>query len=574
MPKSWSLFVSLACALPASGAAPYRSVDGQPADAYFGHVSYCERAGDALDPKVVRGAREEPAVVNLPLLPGDRLLTGPARRCEAQFDTGTLMRLDRATSVRLETVLARALSSHDKLTNLLLEAGRVHLLYRDYDSYEIFQVLTPTAAIKLERSAVVEIELLPDGATALRVLRGRAAVLHGPRAEKARRARLTAGTRAVVGADHALSVRTDAGEAPGDEFAAWNRDMNDRFVELHEGRSALPKPLRRYPRAVISFAERFADPYGEWVWSDLYGHAWRPHLADTDGWWPFRLGSWREVEGRMFWVPAEPWGWVPYHLGLWHWDKKRGWAWIPGSAFAPAWVAWSYCADAGYFRPLSLRDWSRAFARRHFAGWSALPCDPSFGWRSADAGGVAPAETPAPQPAAPPAPVTEEGTTSPPRWGPGRTPPELPDDGEPVGRRALRALQTGELPGSAPAPRRVAGDTGPRAGEPVPAAARRGADGPARFRDWNDDVRAARDAGGRIVYQANTVECDGCRRPLLRLDVRDGGVSARASSSNGSGSSAAGEGGGAAAAAAGPGPVDSAGPGSRGEGSQVERIKD
>jgi hypothetical protein len=72
---------------------------------------------------------------------------------------------------------------------------------------------------------------------------------------------------------------------------------------------------------------------------------------------PYYQGRWTSVQGQLFWVPSEPWGWVPYHLGIWMWNKKKGWLWIPGSVFAPAWVDWAY--HSGYFcwRPWSILDW-------------------------------------------------------------------------------------------------------------------------------------------------------------------------------------------------------------------------
>jgi hypothetical protein len=63
----------------------------------------------------------------------------------------------------------------------------------------------------------------------------------------------------------------------------------------------------------------------------------------------------------MFWVPAEPWGWVPYHLGIWMWDAKKGWMWLPGSLFAPAWAVWDFYAGFYSWRPYSLFDWMSGF---------------------------------------------------------------------------------------------------------------------------------------------------------------------------------------------------------------------
>lgn len=56
-------------------------------------------------------------------------------------------------------------------------------------------------------------------------------------------------------------------------------------------------------------------------------------------------------------MPEEPWGWVPYHLGIWQWDENKGWVWIPGSAFAPAWAMWDFYFGYYTWRPWFLYDW-------------------------------------------------------------------------------------------------------------------------------------------------------------------------------------------------------------------------
>ena len=36
----------------------------------------------------------------------------------------------------------------------------------------------------------------------------------------------------------------------------------------------------------------------------------------------------------------EPFAWVVYHYGRWGYDPNIGWFWVPGTRWAPAWVAW------------------------------------------------------------------------------------------------------------------------------------------------------------------------------------------------------------------------------------------
>lgn len=564
MRQGWLLSLSgLLVATPAFAGSNYRYVHRPEADVYFGHISYCELKHDGADPRVVRAEGEEEATVNLPLAPGNTILTTSGRRCEAQFDTGTLLRLDGDSGLRIETILAPSLTTSDKLTNLHLQTGRVHVLYRDYDSSEVFQILTPNAAVKLGRSAVIDVRLAESGETLVDVERGQASILYGPSAARTRTRKLKAGERATIGHDHELVLAASPRERSGDAFADWNREMNERFAERHEGKSALPKPIARHPRAVINFAQRFSDPYGEWIWSELYGYVWRPYLSRDEGWRPYHRGRWVPVSGRLFWVPEEPWGWVPYHLGLWHWDKKHGWVWLPGSAFAPAWVSWYTCDDVRYYRPLGLWDW-HLFGRSRYPSRYAVsyamysPFGGACGFYRfgnevsyvADAGGSPPAPSLVPSPTPP-----EEGGPTPIPSRPELPLLPLPAELEKLAKQAAVAVQRGD-PEIREAVERTSGSGGiqrrdERAGlreerpaprEEAPAAS------PVRlierFRDWNADVRAARSVGGEIVYSSvtNMVRCQDCQRPLMKADFgyrwsADRGTNSGPSDSGGSSSS-------------------------------------
>ncbi len=559
MMKSWLLpLAGLVAAAPAFAGSNYRYVHLPQDHIYFGHVSYCEPADDLA--YVLRGDAKEEATLNFPLAPGDSFVTPPGRRCEAQFDTGTIVRLDGDTTLAIETILARALSSRDRLTNLHLSQGRVQLMYRDYDGSELFQVLTPNAAVKLSRAAVVDVALGAGGETHVTVQRGSASLLYGPRAERTKTRKLKAGESASVSAEHEIALAvTTASET--DAFAAWNREMNEHFVERHAGKSPLPKPLYNYPRAVVDFAQRFSDPYGEWLWSELYGYVWRPYTSRDEGWRPYMQGRWVPVSGQLFWVPQEPWGWVPYHLGLWHWDKKHGWVWLPGSAFAPAWVSWSTCGDARYYRPLSLWDWNLAYrgARypsHSYAGyyrWDApLGLDPCGYYGGYDRRVVVVDLTSREQSVVPAAPTpADDGQTTPVRQRPEKPLLPLANELEKVASRIARSeVQEGDV--------RAAVERTRQSGSVVPSdeLARR-PDAPLalesmrdlgpRFRDWNSDVKAARSVGGHIVYSSvtNQIRCEDCSRPLIRMELdpfgawRDapGSGSQNSSSSSGGGGS-------------------------------------
>jgi len=339
----------------------YKIVNG-PDTFYFGHISYTEAKADGKDPVVIREgqAAAEAAVLNLPLGPGDTIRTTADRRCEIQFDTGTVIRLDFSTELKIETVLAQSLSSSKRLSNLTLSKGRLYVMYREYDSREMFQVLTPTAAVKMEHQTVAIIAAAADGSTDAQVKYGKASALFGPSEQSVKKEDIRKAERLMVLKDAQFRRATTIVDS---EFEVWNNEINAHFGELHAGQSTLPKPLQKLPDAVYYFAQQYGNMYGEWLWDNMYGYVWRPFLdrMDYPGWRPYYVGSWTSVGGQLYWVPDEPWGWVPYHLGIWQWDKKLGWVWLPGSMFAPAWVDWEFFFGHLGWRPWSLFDWYDGF---------------------------------------------------------------------------------------------------------------------------------------------------------------------------------------------------------------------
>jgi len=336
----------------------YRVVNG-PKDFYFGHISYVEATQEGTDPVVLREGRSVPeqAVLNLPVGPGDTVRTSADRRCEIQFDTGTVVRLDFNTAVRIETILARSLSSLEQISNLALDKGRIYVMYREYDRREIFQVLTPNAAVKMKHNSVVIITAAEDGSTETQVKYGKSQMRFGASERLLDDQAVRKGERLIVQKDSQFQL---APSIEGTAFDLWNKEVNAHFDDLHEGLSPLPKPIQRLPSAIFYFAQNYGNMYGEWLWDDMYGYVWRPFIDNGMypwGWQPYYYGQWAMTGGQMFWVPQESWGWIPYHLGIWQWDKKHGWVWLPGSMFAPAWATWDFYFGYACWRPWGLYDW-------------------------------------------------------------------------------------------------------------------------------------------------------------------------------------------------------------------------
>ncbi len=350
---------SLRSQVPSRSQSDYEYIYSPGKDIYFGYITYTEVKHDGNDPVVIREGEESPQVaeLNFPILPGDTIRTSGIRRCEIQLDTGTIIRLDLNTELKIETIMAKSLSSRRKVTNFLLNKGEMYIMYKKYNYPEIFQVITPTASTKLSHGTVALIRVVEDGSSDIQVKRGKALVLYGPGEESLESETVKKSMSLLISSEH----QAFPGEYEQNvDFELWNDDINKNFMMLHDGMSAIPKPIQRYSRAVVYFARKYSNLYGEWIWDDLYGYVWRTDFNDYypgGTWQPYYFGQWREANGQLFWVPVESWGWVPYHLGLWVWNKNRGWLWIPGSSFSPAWVSWGFFGDYCSWRPWSFTDW-------------------------------------------------------------------------------------------------------------------------------------------------------------------------------------------------------------------------
>lgn len=118
--------------------------------------------------------------------------------------------------------------------------------------------------------------------------------------------------------------------------------------------ASAPAPVRAQERSVdLSEFYDALEPHGDWFEHRRYGYVWAPHVAEDDEWRPYTLGYWAPTEEHgWYWVSDEPFGWAVYHYGRWIDDEDFGWIWIPGSEWAPAWVAWRDSEDYVGWAPL------------------------------------------------------------------------------------------------------------------------------------------------------------------------------------------------------------------------------
>jgi hypothetical protein len=290
----------------------------------YGHVSLTDTG--VLIQRAGEGQAEQ-ALLNMPLTPGDTVMTPENGRCELQFDNGTIVRLDRGGELTLANVLTPSLTSHWQITTLELKRGQAYILANCYNG-EMFQVITAQAAVRLPQRAKCQMGVVADNATRLRVLSGKVHLRYGPNSKSLADKKIGSGEECRVLSKNKLAY------APYDdvEFLAWNKQVNSDFNELHRGKSVLPKVVYRNGRALAYWAERYSTRYGKWVYNELFGYVWQPADESFAGNRPFFHAEYVWINNKLFLVPQQSWGWIPAYLGAWHFSANSGWIWIPGSA--------------------------------------------------------------------------------------------------------------------------------------------------------------------------------------------------------------------------------------------------
>jgi hypothetical protein len=201
----------------------------------------------------------------------------------------------------------------------------------NYNS-EMFQIITPNAAMDFKKRSTSFIRLKDSGDSFIFAKRGKFKVMYGENVNSLKTETIRADKGYTITAGH--QIRIDEGKRDFD-FVAWNEYVNRNFKDLHYGVSKVPKKIYRYNKALVYWAEKWSSLFGEWVYDDILGYVWKP--ADEYFAWsarPFFHANFTYVNGEMFVVPQQPWGWVPAHMGTWVW-MKWGWTWVPGSAFSP-----------------------------------------------------------------------------------------------------------------------------------------------------------------------------------------------------------------------------------------------
>lgn len=145
----------------------------------------------------------------------------------------------------------------------------------------------------------------------------------------------------------ALKRQNDELRVQADAARQQSNAITQRIVVTPQPNVA-PQPMALPDYSL--FYDRLA-PFGRWFEVNGYGYCWRPTIT-VAGWRPYVDGCWVWSSLGWAWQSNEPFGWATYHYGRWVNLARYGWIWVPGSEWAPAWVAWRQSRDCVGWAPL------------------------------------------------------------------------------------------------------------------------------------------------------------------------------------------------------------------------------
>ena len=96
--------------------------------------------------------------------------------------------------------------------------------------------------------------------------------------------------------------------------------------------------------------------YGTFTMDTVHGEVWTPSVAPV-GWHPYPPCHWVKAQRwGLYYDDQTEWGRIVHHFGRWLHDADKGWLWIPGNQFSPAWVVWRSSRAWTGWAPLPPRD--------------------------------------------------------------------------------------------------------------------------------------------------------------------------------------------------------------------------
>ncbi|MCU1302415.1 MAG: hypothetical protein JWQ87_2699 [Candidatus Sulfotelmatobacter sp.] len=298
------------------------------------------------------------AVLNQPVLNGDKVSTATGGRAEVQLDFANILRLGPNAQANIGTF------THDHIQVQLAQGLADYSVFNESDAEP--EIDAPNVAVHpAHKDVIVRIEVRPDGDTVVIVRKGEVEISTPKGIAEIKEGEMATVRGTAEEAQYKISQAPDR-----DDWDRWN---SDRDHMVHSAQSW------HHTNRYYTGSEDL-DANGRWENAQDYGQVWVPN--EPADWAPYREGNWVwEPYYGWTWVGAEPWGWAPYHYGRWM-MYGSSWAWWPGPVYetafyrpfwAPAYVSF-FGFGGGWSVGVGFGGWGGF-------GWMPIgPCDRFFPW--------------------------------------------------------------------------------------------------------------------------------------------------------------------------------------------------
>lgn len=308
--------------------------------------------------RLLRQGQSQAAVINMPLIEGDRIITDSGR-VAVTFPDGSLLHIDRNTTVDfLSMSLMRLLDGR----LIFVVSGQA-----DQRPSVDYQIDAPAGSARVQAAGEYKVST-SQREVELDVVTGVAAL-----ATDQGSVQVQAGERSFA----------REGEAPSEAevFNSARFDAFDQWSESQRAADVGATSTQYLPSELTAYSSTF-DRNGRWENDSSYGSVWYPTVSV--GWRPYYNGYWDDIGPYGYtWIGYDPWCWPTSHFGRWGF-RSGLWFWIPGRHWGPAWVSWGYspgyygwCPLDYYNRPLFGLSFGSRFGYRGgfdpWLGWTVVP---------------------------------------------------------------------------------------------------------------------------------------------------------------------------------------------------------
>jgi hypothetical protein len=257
------------------------------------------------------------AYPNLPLGPGDRVVTNADGRAEIQVGQ-TFVRVGADADVTL-------IDSTPLGITFGVGQGSIHVRINGLWDGQSVYANTPNGSVTASRVGQFRVDVMPDQNAALFTPFGGSYSLLVTGA---------GGFAQEIGHSQALELAGTNPVVPQwlqaavwDALDSWSNSRDQQIANAVSYQYVSPEIPGAYE----------LDAAGDWRPNTPYGPVWFPRDVPS-GWAPYHYGHWvNHAPWGWVWVEDEPWGYAPFHYGRWVNFEGR-WGWVPGSPAAhPVW---------------------------------------------------------------------------------------------------------------------------------------------------------------------------------------------------------------------------------------------